>query len=147
VNNTLTKQWNSPVLSSLLENRLERGVLFCAGLAHLGFSLAGFPLWKCPILMATGIPCPGCGLTRAILELLHGNLGSSLQTHLFAPLFVLVIGLFFAVLIFPGKPGKTLVSMIRSLETHTGITSILLVLFMLYWVIRIVGLIPFPNKF
>jgi hypothetical protein len=39
-----------------------------------------------------GVPCPGCGLTRATLALLHGDLRAALRFHplvwLLTPLFV-----------------------------------------------------------
>lgn len=50
-----------------------------------------FPL--CPLASAFGIPCPGCGLTRATLALLRGDLRSALHFHplvwLLTPLFTL----------------------------------------------------------
>lgn len=38
----------------------------------------------CPIKWATGVSCPGCGLTRAWLACLHGHLRQALAYH---PLF------------------------------------------------------------
>ena len=29
--------------------------------------------YRCPFLSLTGIPCPGCGMTRALCHLLQGN--------------------------------------------------------------------------
>lgn len=53
-----------------------------------------FPL--CPVAGTFGIPCPGCGLTRATLALLHGDVRSALHFHplvwLMAPLFVGFVG-------------------------------------------------------
>lgn len=37
--------------------------------------------WHCPIKTITGVPCPGCGTTRAVWELLHGNIYSALWTN------------------------------------------------------------------
>ena len=35
----------------------------------------------CMFARVTHHPCPGCGLTRATLALLHGNVGDALQFH------------------------------------------------------------------
>jgi hypothetical protein len=58
-----------------------------------GFALAvhvDFPL--CPLAGTFGIPCPGCGLTRATLALLHGDVHAALRFHplvwLLSPLFI-----------------------------------------------------------
>ncbi len=48
--------------------------------AHL--SIDGVPLpGVCAFREATGIPCPGCGLTRSWVALLHGDLAWSLRFH------------------------------------------------------------------
>ncbi len=41
--------------------------------------LFGVPL--CPFAMLTRHPCPGCGLTRATLSLLHGDLHAAAHLH------------------------------------------------------------------
>ena len=35
----------------------------------------------CPIKLTTGIPCPSCGSTRSVLNLLEGDIFSALQTN------------------------------------------------------------------
>jgi Protein of unknown function (DUF2752) len=35
----------------------------------------------CPMAGLLGVPCPGCGLTRATLALLHGNVREALHLH------------------------------------------------------------------
>jgi hypothetical protein len=46
----------------------------------------------CPMAGVLGVPCPGCGLTRATLALLHGDLRGALRLHplvfVLTPLFV-----------------------------------------------------------
>src|SRR5579864_6420943 len=32
---------------------------------------------RCPLHMLTGLQCPGCGATRALYEVLHGNLAAA----------------------------------------------------------------------
>jgi hypothetical protein len=69
-------------------------VLGCCG-ALIGLAVhLDFPL--CPMASSLGIPCPGCGLTRATLSLLHGDVRAALHFHplvwLLTPLFVVFTG-------------------------------------------------------
>ena len=41
----------------------------------------------CPIRLITGIPCPSCGITRAYISLLNGDLSKAFYYH---PLFFLL---------------------------------------------------------
>lgn len=40
-------------------------------------------VWPCPVLHFTGLYCPGCGGTRAIAALFHGQVLESLYNHPF----------------------------------------------------------------
>lgn len=74
----------------------QRRLLFGATAAGLGawFLLAGPrpPGWlpQCPFHAITGLYCPGCGSTRALHALAHGELGAALG---FNPLLVLALPL------------------------------------------------------
>jgi hypothetical protein len=46
--------------------------------------LPGLP--ACPLRVLTGIPCPGCFLTRATSAALAGDLQGSIELHAFGPL-------------------------------------------------------------
>ena len=39
----------------------------------------------CPVRRATGRPCPGCGGTRSMVRLLHGDVGGSAAAHPLGP--------------------------------------------------------------
>lgn len=47
----------------------------------------------CPIKAMTGLSCPGCGMTRAWLSLLQGDLSTALAYHPLFPLPLLLLGL------------------------------------------------------
>ncbi|MFY7963685.1 MAG: DUF2752 domain-containing protein [Chitinophagaceae bacterium] len=40
----------------------------------------------CPFKMLTGFPCPGCGITKSLINVYQGNIIESLYFHLFGPL-------------------------------------------------------------
>jgi len=139
--------WFAPVFSNLLENRREGVVVLGAGAAHLGLSLAGLPGWECPILAVTGIPCPGCGMTHATMQLLNGDVVASLQTHAFAPMALLALFVMFAAFVLPQKSRLLLLSVVRELEMRNGLTSLVLSALIFYWFVRLMGILPFPNIF
>lgn len=64
-------------------------------LAALGVAIwSDFPL--CPVAGTFGVPCPGCGLTRATLALMRGDVRTAFHFHplvwLLAPLFIGFVG-------------------------------------------------------
>ena len=53
---------------SAFQKRLCQLLLFCAGAGIVVLLLSRF--YRCPVYAITGIPCPGCGMTRALLSAL-----------------------------------------------------------------------------
>lgn len=45
----------------------------------------------CPMLLITGIPCPGCGMSRALVLLLMGHPAESVKMHPLAPLVLFIL--------------------------------------------------------
>jgi len=58
--------------------------------------------WQCPIHSLTGWSCPGCGGTRAIHALLHGDLASALKLNALAVL-VFVAGVVYVATAWLGR--------------------------------------------
>jgi len=64
-------------------------LLAAAGVGLLGATVAfGGAGWvpRCPIHAATGGWCPGCGMTRAVRHLVHGEFGAALGSNALLPL-------------------------------------------------------------
>lgn len=122
-------------------------IILGAGGLHLGLNLAGLPGWVCPIRAATGIPCPGCGLTTSAMHFLRGHFVESLETHAFAPVFLLALFIMAAVLILPLNPRQRLIEFIDYLETRFGVTAWVLFALFVYWGVRLIGFVSFPETF
>lgn len=89
-------------------------------------------LLPCPVRLATGVPCPGCGMTRASIALARGDLGGALELQ---PLALLVVPLLVAVALAPAwshRQWRRLGSPLRS-----GVLLAAFVLAIGLWVVRI----------
>jgi hypothetical protein len=137
----LRQAWFTPFFSTLLQDRLVARVLLGAGALQLGLSLLGLPGWACPIKTVLGIPCPGCGLTRAMGELLSGDWRHALSTHAFAPIFLLAGAILLAVTLLPNTPRTATISFISAFEKRTGISALVLISLLVYWCVRLSGLV------
>ncbi len=60
----------------------------------------------CPFKLLSGLPCPGCGITKSLVYIYKGDLLQSLSYHLFGPatfVFCLMIILLFTIEIISKK--------------------------------------------
>jgi hypothetical protein len=129
----------APVSSLLSDRKFSLVVTGAVGLQICLTSLS-LPAWQCPILHATGVPCPGCGLSRAVMLLLRGELRASLRFHAFAPIFLLaLVGVGLAALL-PRSIIQPVISRAELLERQTGFTFIILAGLILYWLARLLFL-------
>jgi Protein of unknown function (DUF2752) len=82
-----------------LDAREIRARIFMAGLglATIAASVLYAPYVShgpvlCPFRFATGLPCPGCGLTRSFCAMAHGRVADAFGFHwLGPPLFVVTV--------------------------------------------------------
>jgi uncharacterized protein DUF2752 len=126
-----------PTISPLLRDRKLAIALLCAALLQLFLFAAKFPGWTCPFLHIVGVPCPGCGLTRATALLLHGNLRAALNYHAFAPVVLLGVIVVGSAGLLPERERLSAINRLELLERRSGITVILLFALILYWLVRL----------
>jgi hypothetical protein len=76
-------------VGSRLHGDVGTGGLAVAAAAALATAFAASPSRVangpvlCPFRLATGLPCPGCGLTRSWVYIAHGDFGAALRANPF----------------------------------------------------------------
>ena len=130
-----------PVYAELIRSRATALCIAGIGAAQLATIHLGVHL-PCPLHATTGIPCPGCGLTRSVTSLLHGHIGESLAWHPLGPM--LLVGLLFALVaaLLPAKPRDAFSNLLARVESRTWITIFLFGLLVLLWIMRVAHLPP-----
>lgn len=111
-------------------------VCAAAGL-QCGLTWMGLGGWRCPFFQCTGVPCPGCGLTRASLALLRGDVSGAFALHLFAPVLVVALMLLYAAVVLPEAARGWLLCKVESIERGTGLTGFLAISLICYWSLRL----------
>jgi len=132
------------LLSSLVKHR--QSCLAISGAVGLHLTLVTFnlPSWQCPIRATLGIPCPGCGLSRAIAAILHGDWQTALTIHAFAPIAIIVFSIVLVAAFLPKSARTQLENRLERLERQSKVTTLLLSISLLYWLAR---LLFFTNDF
>ncbi|BAU11575.1 hypothetical protein LEP3755_20740 [Leptolyngbya sp. NIES-3755] len=125
------------MLASLIRSRKLCLILVAAAIVHFGLILLGLPSWQCPIREVLRVPCPGCGVSRATIELLQGHFDHAFRIHAFAPIVVLVGGLVLSAIVLPKSRRLKLAGIVDRIEQRTGITIVILISFLIYWLIRL----------
>ena len=126
------------LLTPLLSNRTLCRVTLGFSMVHLAIVSLGLPSWPCPLRHGLGLPCPGCGLTRAIKALSVGDWQQAMAIHAFAPLAVVVLILMGYVSIAPAKHWQWIIKYCRLAEQKTHLSAAIITLFVAYWLIRLV---------
>jgi|SRR5215813_362537 len=126
-----------PLLAPILRDRKWIFAISGAAVLQLGLAFAKLPGWPCPMLRLCGIPCPGCGLTRATILLFEGEWQRSITFHAFAPVFLVALALIVGTAMLPAIKAQRVSNFIEGVELSTGITYILLLGLIIYWLARL----------
>ncbi len=139
-------QLSDPLLASLLRDRwVALGVATLAAVQVAGVA-AGVGGWPCPVKGALGIPCPGCGLTRATVSLLRGEFAASFGAHAFAP--VLLLGQVALAVAghLPAARREAFAGLVARFERRTKSSYVLAAALLLYWSARLLLLPGVFNR-
>ena len=110
--------------------------------------LSGLGVDLCPIHRATHLPCPGCGMTRAIAMISQGEFGLALGANPFV-IFAWPVLLVLAVLaVMPGPLVTRVEQGLDSLEpASTRVQHVILFAFLGFGVARFVALLAMGETF
>jgi hypothetical protein len=135
---TLHQQLSQPVLTEMLSQRpLGWATLGALGV-HFGLIAAGLPGWNCPFRHTLGIPCPGCGLSRAIVALWQGDIQRSFSYHAFAVPVLLLVGLLIVASLLPHHPRDWIILRIAAAERRWALVATGLAILFGYWLVRLI---------
>jgi len=127
-----------PLLAPLLATRKAAIALAALVAAQIAATFFHLPGWPCPFFTALGIPCPGCGLSRASAALLHGDVEHSFRMHAFASPVLLGALLVCVTAVLPSSPRTKALAAIERVERRTGASALLLIALLVYWIARLV---------
>jgi|ERR1044072_328425 hypothetical protein len=136
--------WPDTSLASLLrDRRFSLGVMGVAAAQVVGVA-TGVGGWPCPLKSALGIPCPGCGLTRASVSLLRGDFAAAFSAHAFAPVLLVGLAALAVAGFLPAAQREAFAGLVGRFERRTGVAYVLSAALLLYWSARLLFL---PGAF
>ena len=125
------------MLAPMLSDRRLSGAFALLSVVQVGAGLLHLHTFTCPMLGGVGVPCPGCGASRACAALLQGDLKGYAALHLFAPMFLSAAALFLAAAVLPAAKRDALARRVERAERLTGLSSLMLAALLVYWLARL----------
>ncbi|PYS92014.1 MAG: hypothetical protein DMF64_10685 [Acidobacteria bacterium] len=127
----------APTLAPMLARRSVALVISVVAIIQTALVWANLPAWPCPFAHVLGVACPGCGLSRATIALVRGDWRTALALHAYAPFFLCALIMFGCAALLPARPRDTLVATVTAVEQRTGLTALLLIGLICYWLARL----------
>lgn len=131
----LSQPWLGPLIR---QRKICRAML--AFMVVLGAGVAlGLSLWPCIFADLTGLPCPGCGMTRSLTAWLRGDVSSALRFHPLSPFLIGVGGFVTAGALLPHARAKALADRVALFEEKSRCTALFLAVLLIFSLMRILG--------
>jgi hypothetical protein len=132
-----TEPWfRRPAIAPLLRHRAMSAALGLGGAGQLILTALHVGIMPCPVPELFGIPCPGCGLSRACVALLSGD-PHWLQLHALAPIFLIAIAFSLVAAAANQSLRQHLADRVAAIERATAFPALALAAVWLYWLVRV----------
>jgi len=127
-------------------SRAWAGALLIASLASLGVLFFLDPgkthlLPPCPLRAMTGLDCPGCGSTRAVHAILHGDPAAALRLNPLLLLYSPFVGQFLLSAVSLAVTGRPL----PEPRVRPSVTWLVLSVIVAFWICRNTPIYPFGG--
>lgn len=125
------------MLGQVIRHRWWLYSLCLAGILQVVAAAAGYVVMSCPVWDLLHRPCPGCGLTRGVVELLRGHWRRGVEYHALAPAFAagMVVLLLGAVL--PDRARLAYADEVERFERATMLPMTVTLALLVYWMVRL----------
>ncbi len=111
------RRWHL-IAALLADVRLSRAMLLGTGIYGI-LVCFNLPVFPCPFNNVTGLPCPGCGMTRSTLALMNGRFLDSLRYNALTWIMILFWLIVAIGITIPARYRKVWIEKIGVWETRT----------------------------
>ena len=126
-----------PVIAPIMRDRPIALILAVIPLVFTGLEMADVFHWICPFHAITNLPCPGCGMTRAVMSLARFEWSDAVAMHPLSPFLILGWFAWVIISILPSKTHLIAIAKIESLERKSGVAYLFLALFISFGLVRL----------
>jgi hypothetical protein len=126
-----------PLVGPMLAHPVLHRAMLLGCFANLMLCWKGWGGVQCPVPALLDVPCPGCGLMRGVMALLHGDVALSIHYHLFAPAALFTGILFVIAVLLPKTARLQFAAAVASVESHYCVPAMMIFGIYTYWVARL----------
>ncbi|CAN5362078.1 hypothetical protein BH09PLA1_BH09PLA1_34310 [soil metagenome] len=131
------RRWMRPALAPILRSATMCRALAALGAAQIGLALAHIRGLDCPVLTVTGLPCPGCGASRACADVLIGRFQESIAMHPLAPMLLAGWIILLIAAILPASCRMRLAILAEGIERRVPLGLLFFISLCVVWIARL----------
>lgn len=133
----------APTLALIIQNRCFLALIAGLSILQVGLTAAGWRGWQCPIHFISGVPCPGCGLSRAMALFIQGKWQTAIAVHAFAPILAVAVGFLAIAAIMPRSLQHRTARHVAAWERRSGFVAFVVLAMFIYWGLRLSGVLGY----